>query len=124
MVLSDRTIREELARGRLVIDPLDDGCIQPASVDLHLDKQILVFRNTNRPYVDVRQPMDGLADMMEIGEDDPFILRPGEFLLISTLEHIGVPDDIVGRLEGKSSLARIGLLVHSTAGYVDPGWKG
>lgn len=124
MVLSDRTIREELAKGRLVIDPLDDGCIQPASVDLHLDKQILVFRNTNRPYVDVRQPMDGLTDMMEIGEDDPFILRPGEFLLISTLEDIGVPDDIVGRLEGKSSLARIGLLVHSTAGYVDPGWKG
>ena len=124
MVLSDRSIREELAKGRIVIEPLDDECIQPASVDLHLDKNILVFRTTNRPYVDVRQPMDGLTDMVEITEDDPFILRPGEFLLISTLEHIEVPDDIVGRLEGKSSLARIGLLVHSTAGYVDPGWKG
>ena len=124
MVLSDRSIREELAKGRIVIEPLEDECVQPASVDLHLDKNILVFRNTNRPYVDVRQPMDGLTDMVEIGEDEPFILRPGEFLLISTLEHIKVPDDIVGRLEGKSSLARIGLLVHSTAGYVDPGWKG
>lgn len=124
MVLSDRTIREELASGRLVITPLEDGCIQPASVDLHLDRRILTFRSAALPYVDVRQPLNGLTESAEVGEKDPFFVQPGEFLLISTLEHLELPNDIVGRLEGKSSLARIGLLVHSTAGYVDPGWKG
>ena len=124
MVLSDRTIREELASGRLVIRPLEDGCIQPASVDLHLDRRILTFRTSALPYIDVREPLDGLTESVEVGEEQPFFVRPGEFLLISTLEHLELPDDIAGRLEGKSSLARIGLLVHSTAGYVDPGWKG
>ncbi len=124
MVLSDRTIREELARGRIVIRPLDPKRVQPASVDLCLDRQILVFRNSRKPFIDIRQPVDDLMEAVETSEAHPFILHPGEFVLGSTLEHIEVPDDLVGRLEGKSSLGRIGLLIHSTAGYVDPGWKG
>ncbi|MDA1035538.1 MAG: dCTP deaminase [Chloroflexi bacterium] len=124
MVLSDRTIREELASGRIVIRPLGDGCVQPASVDLHLDRNILIFRNNRVPYIDVRQTNDRLTDMVTMGDDDPFMLHPGEFVLGSTLEHVEVPADLVARLEGKSSLGRIGLLIHSTAGYVDPGWKG
>ena len=125
MVLSDRTIKEELAKGRIVIEPLGEGCIQPASVDIHLDRQLLVFRNSRLPYIDVRQDTSNLTDMVVIEDDDkPFILHPGEFVLASTLEYIELPDDLVARLEGKSSLGRIGLLIHSTAGYVDPGWKG
>ena len=124
MVLSDRSIREELANGRIVISPLGDGCIQPASVDLHLDRNLLVFQNNRVPYIDVRATSERLTEMVTVGDDDPFMLHPGEFVLGSTLEHIEVPADLVARLEGKSSLGRIGLLIHSTAGYVDPGWKG
>ena len=124
MVLSDRTIKEELAKGRIIIDPLDESDIQPASVDLHLDRKLLVFRNTRQPYIDVRKDLPDLTEAEEIPEDSPFILHPGEFVLASTLEVVGLPDDIVARLEGKSSLGRIGLLIHSTAGYVDPGWNG
>jgi dCTP deaminase len=124
VVLSDRTIREELARGRIVIDPLGEGCVQPASVDLHLDRKLLVFRNSRKPYIDIRQDMDGLTETEVIPQDQPFILHPGEFILGSTLEDIGIPEDLVARLEGKSSLGRLGLLIHSTAGYVDPGWRG
>ena len=124
MVLSDRTIKEELSKGRIVIDPLGEGCIQPASVDVHLDRRLLVFRNSRRAYIDVRQDMSVLTEMVEIDGDVPFILHPGEFVLGNTQERIELPDDLVARLEGKSSLGRIGLLIHSTAGYVDPGWKG
>lgn len=125
MVLSDRTIREEIARRRIVIEPLDPSCIQPASVDVHLDRKLLVFRTWRSPfYVDVKQSQDDLTEAVEIEDDRPFLLPPGEFVLGSTLENISLPDDIVGRLEGKSSLGRIGLLIHSTAGYVDPGWRG
>jgi len=124
MVLSDHTIKEEMARGRIVVDPLGEGCVQPASVDVHLDRQLLLFRNSRRPYIDVRQEQGDLTDMVEIEKDAPFMLHPGEFVLASTLEHIELPEDLVARLEGKSSLGRIGLLIHSTAGYVDPGWKG
>ncbi len=124
MVLSDRTIREELASGRIVIDPLDESCIQPASVDVHLDRKLLVFRNSRRPYIDIHEDLEGLTDMEEIPEGKAFMLHPGEFILGSTLESITIPGDLVARLEGKSSLGRIGLLIHSTAGYVDPGWKG
>ena len=124
MVLSDRSIKEELAKGRIVIDPLGEGCIQPASVDVHLDRQVLAFRNSRRAYIDVREDMADLTEMIEIDDDQPFMLHPGEFVLASTLERIELPEDLVARLEGKSSLGRIGLLIHSTAGYVDPGWKG
>jgi dCTP deaminase len=124
MVLSDRTIREEIEKGRIVVLPLGEGCIQPASVDVHLGRQILVFRNNRVPYVDIRSNTERLTEMVTMADDDPFMLHPGEFVLGSTLEHVEVPDDLVARLEGKSSLGRIGLLIHSTAGYVDPGWKG
>ena len=124
MVLSDHTIREEIAKGRIVIDPLGDGCIQPASVDVHIDRELLVFRNSRQPYIDLREEMVDLTEMVEITDDAAFMLHPGEFVLGSTLENIELPDDLVARLEGKSSLGRIGLLIHSTAGFVDPGWRG
>ena len=124
MVLSDRSIREAVSQGRIVIDPLDDEDIQPASVDVHLNARLLVFRNARRPYIDLRKDMEDLTDLVEISDDDGFNLHPGEFVLASTQEHIEVPDDLVARLEGKSSLGRVGLVIHSTAGYVDPGWKG
>jgi dCTP deaminase len=125
MVLSDRTIKEEISRGRIVIEPLDLSCIQPASIDVHLDKKLRVFRTWRHPYyIDVKQNLDDLTELIEIDKEKPFFLQPGEFVLGSTQECITLPDDIVGRLEGKSSLGRIGLLIHSTAGYVDPGWHG
>ena len=125
MVLSDRSIREELSQGRIIIRPLDPTSIQPASVDLRLDHRLLVFKSWRRPfYIDVRQNLEDLNELVELKEDEPFLLSPGEFVLASTLEWIGLPNDLVGRLEGKSSLGRIGLLIHSTAGYVDPGWQG
>jgi dCTP deaminase len=125
MVLSDRTIREEIDRGRIVIEPLSSDCIQPASVDLHLDKKLLTFKSQRYPaYIDVRRNLDHLNELAELEEDNAFFLNPGELVLVSTLESITLPDDIVGRLEGKSSLSRIGLVIHSTAGYVDPGWQG
>jgi len=124
MVLSDHTIKEEIERGHIVIDPLDERDVQPASVDLHLDRNLLVFRNSTAPYIDLRENLPELTDQIEIADKQPFILHPGEFVLASTLERIELPDDLVARLEGKSSLGRIGLLIHSTAGYVDPGWIG
>lgn len=125
MVLSDRTIRQEIAAGRIRIEPFDPECVQPASVDVHLDRVFRVFRNARRPYIDVRKPMEDLTELERIEDDDvPFILHPGEFVLGNTVEHLTLPDDIVARVEGKSSLGRLGLLVHATAGYVDPGWRG
>ena len=124
MVLSDVTIKEYISDGKIVIDPLGENCIQPASIDVRLDEHILVFRNSRRPFIDVRADMSDMTEMEIAKEDQPFMLHPGEFVLGSTLEHIEVPDNLVARLEGKSSLGRIGLLIHSTAGYVDPGWKG
>lgn len=124
MVLSDRDIRAGLASGHVVIRPLAENAVQPASVDIRLDRKILVFRNSRVPFVDLRQHTEALTETETMGDDDPFILHPGEFVLGSTLEHVEIPADLVARLEGKSSLGRIGLLIHSTAGYVDPGWKG
>jgi dCTP deaminase len=124
MILSDVTIREEIKAGRIQIDPFDESCIQPSSVDLHVDAQFRVFANSRYPYIDVRREMPDLTELVEVVEGDPFILHPGEFVLGSTLERVGIPDDMVARLEGKSSLGRLGLLIHSTAGYVDPGWDG
>ncbi len=124
MVLSDRSIREQIDRGRLLVEPWDPAALQPASVDLRLDRVFRVFRNSRRPYIDVRQPMDDLTELVEIGDDERFILHPGEFVLGSTLERVSLPDDLVARVEGKSSLGRLGLLVHATAGYVDPGFRG
>jgi dCTP deaminase len=124
MILSDVDIRKELAGGRIEIDPFDETCVQPSSVDLHVDSQFRVFANSRYPYIDVRKPMPDLTELVDVAGDDPFILHPGEFVLGSTSERIRLPDDMVARLEGKSSLGRLGLLIHSTAGYVDPGWDG
>ncbi|MCP5028220.1 MAG: dCTP deaminase [Actinomycetia bacterium] len=124
MILSDRTIREELDAGRIVVDPLGDDCIQPSSVDLHLDRFFRVFRNHTMGYIDVKENLEELTQLLEADDDDPFILHPGEFVLGSTLERVAVPSDLVARLEGKSSLGRLGLLIHSTAGFVDAGWDG
>ena len=124
MVLSDRTIREHLASGRLVIDPYDPSLVQPSSVDIRVSSQFRVFHNNRQPYIDVRRPLEDLTDVVVMSDDEPFILHPGEFVLGSTLERVAIPDDLVARLEGKSSLGRLGLLIHSTAGYIDPGWDG
>ena len=123
-VLSDRDIRAAVQSGRVRIDPFDATCLQPSSVDLHLDADFRVFRNNRYPYIDVRAPQPDLTEMVSVGEDEPFILHPNEFVLGQTLERVELPDDLVARLDGKSSLGRLGLLIHSTAGYVDPGWKG
>ncbi len=123
MILSDRTIREEIDSGRIVIDPFDPASVQPSSVDLHVDTEFRVFRNNRYPFIDVKQQQD-LTELVDVKPDEPFILHPGEFVLGSTSERVGLPDDLVARLEGKSSLGRLGLLIHSTAGYVDPGWDG
>src|SRR6059058_2919156 len=124
MILSDRDIRAHVKSGRITIDPYDERCLQPSSVDLHVDSEFRVFANSRYPYIDVKQEMPDLTELVEVKPDEPFILHPGEFVLGSTLERVAIPDDLVARLEGKSSLGRLGLLIHSTAGYVDPGWDG
>lgn len=124
MVLSDRSIKAQLAAGRLVIEPYDPALLQPSSVDVRVAAQFRVFRNSRQPFIDVRRPAEDLTELVEIGADEPFILHPGEFVLGTTLERVALPDDLVARLEGKSSLGRLGLLIHSTAGYIDPGWDG
>lgn len=124
MILSDRTITEMLDAGQIVIDPIGDNAIQPSSVDLRIDRLFRVFRNHTLGLIDVKQNLEDLTELVEIGEDEAFILHPGEFVLGSTLERVVVPDDLVARLEGKSSLGRLGLLIHSTAGFVDAGWNG
>ncbi len=124
MVLSDGTIRQLISEGQLVMDPYDPGLVQPSSIDVRVAAQFRVFHNNRRPYIDVREPIDDLTELVEITEDAPFILHPGEFVLGSTVERVGLPDDLVARLEGKSSLGRLGLLIHSTAGFIDPGWDG
>jgi len=124
MVLSDRSIREALASGRILIDPLDESCVQPSSVDLHLDNLFRVFLNHSMPVIDVKQDQEDLTELVKIPEEQAFILHPGEFVLGSTAERVRLPDDLVARLEGKSSLGRLGLLIHSTAGFVDAGWDG
>ena len=123
-VLSDRDIRAAIEAGRVRIDPYDPACLQPSSVDLHLDREFRVFRNNRYPFIDVRTAQPDLTELVSVGDDEAFILHPGEFVLGQTLEWVELPDDLVSRLEGKSSLGRLGLLIHSTAGYVDPGWKG
>ncbi len=124
MVLSDRTIRRLLEDGGIGIDPFDEELVQPSSVDVRVDRFFRVFRNSRYPFIDVKQPMEDLTELVEIDDSEPFILHPGEFVLGSTLERIRLPDDLVARLEGKSSLGRLGLLIHSTAGFIDPGWDG
>jgi dCTP deaminase len=124
VVLSDRTIRAEIESGRIEIDPYDASMIQPSSIDVRVDRKFRVFHNARHPYIDVRQPMEDLTELVEAEGDRPFILHPGEFVLGQTLERVTLPNDLVARLEGKSSLGRLGLLIHSTAGFVDSGFSG
>jgi dCTP deaminase len=123
-VLSDRDIAAALAAARVRVDPYDEADLQPSSIDLHLDRSFRVFRNNRYPYIDVRSPQPDLTELLTVADDEAFVLHPGEFVLGQTVEWVELPDDLVARLEGKSSLGRLGLLIHSTAGYVDPGWKG
>ena len=123
MILSDRDIKKALKSGQIVIDPLFPHAIQPASVDLHLGADFLIFRNDRHAFIDLAKPIDEMMEGVTISDKRQFIIHPGEFALGMTYEVIGVADDMVGRLEGKSSLGRIGLIIHATAGYLDPGNK-
>ena len=130
VILSDRTLREQLDAGRIVIDPLDETLIQPSSIDVRISNLFRVFRNHTRGVIDVKQDLTDLTELIEMptsldGNDTAaFMLHPGEFVLGSTLERVGVPGDLVGRVEGKSSLGRLGLMIHSTAGFIDAGFDG
>ena len=124
MLLSDRDLRAELHAGRVGLEPYDEGMIQPSSVDVRLDRYFRVFENHLYPPIDPAEEQADLTRLVETGPDEAFILHPGEFALASTYEVITLPDDIAGRLEGKSSLGRLGLLTHSTAGFIDPGFSG
>jgi dCTP deaminase len=123
-VLSDGTIRQLIEDGRIRIDPYDESLIQPASVDLRLGDSFRVFHNHRAAAIDLREPPAGLTEEVVIGPENPFVIHPGEFCLGRTLEWVELPDDIVARIEGKSSIGRLGLIVHATAGFCDPGWKG
>ena len=124
MILSDRSIKESIASGRIVITPYDEGLVQPASIDIRLDGRFLVFRNYKHSCIDPKALQEDLTEMVTVAEGDPFIVHPGEFILGNTVERVKLGDDLVARLEGKSSLGRLGLIVHATAGYVDPGFDG
>lgn len=123
-VLSDGTIRKLIEDGRVRIDPWDPARIQPASVDLRLGNSFRVFNNHKVTAIDLREPPENLTEEVVVAEDEAFVIQPGEFCLARTLEWVEIPDDIVARIEGKSSLGRLGLIVHATAGFCDPGWKG
>jgi dCTP deaminase len=123
-VLSDATIVRLVGEGRIKIDPWDEGLVQPASVDLRLGDSFRVFHNHRISAIDLRDPPRELTEQVTPEEGEPFVIHPGEFCLGRTLEHVELPDDIVARIEGKSSLGRLGLIVHATAGFCDPGWRG
>lgn len=124
MILSDRSIREALASGRVLVDPLADDAVQPSSIDVRIDRLFRVFANHRYPFIDVKEELPDLTELVEVEEGGPFILHPGEFVLGSTYERVRLPDDVAARLEGKSSLGRLGLVTHSTAGFIDPGFDG
>jgi len=123
-VLSDGTIRRLIAEGRVRVEPFDDTMVQPASIDLRLGSSFRVFHNHRIGAIDLADPPRNLTEHVEIGEAESFVIHPGEFVLGRTQEHVELPDDVVARIEGKSSLGRLGLIVHATAGFVDPGFKG
>ncbi|AUG78434.1 deoxycytidine triphosphate deaminase [Kitasatospora sp. MMS16-BH015] len=124
MLLSDKDIRTEIDKGRVKIDPFDPAMVQPSSIDVRLDRFFRVFENHRYPYIDPSQEQPDLTRLVEPEGDEAFILHPGEFVLASTYETVTLPEDIASRLEGKSSLGRLGLLTHSTAGFIDPGFSG
>lgn len=124
MLLSDQDLRKEVESGRLLLDPFDVEMVQPSSIDVRLDRFFRVFNNTKYTHIDPSVQQDELTSLVEAPQDEPFVLHPGEFVLGSTYELVTLPDDLAGRLEGKSSLGRLGLLTHSTAGFIDPGFSG
>jgi len=124
MLLSDRDIRVELDSGRVVVEPFSEAMIQPSSIDVRLDRWFRVFENHKYSFIDPQTEQPELTRLLEPEGNEGFILHPGEFVLGSTYEIVSLPDDIAGRLEGKSSLGRLGLLTHSTAGFIDPGFSG
>ncbi|MEU3646532.1 dCTP deaminase [Lentzea sp. NPDC034063] len=124
MLLSDQDLRKEVESGRLALDPFDVEMLQPSSIDVRLDRFFRVFNNTKYTHIDPAQQQDELTSLVETPEGEQFVLHPGEFVLGSTYEMVTLPDDLAGRLEGKSSLGRLGLLTHSTAGFIDPGFSG
>lgn len=124
MLLSDRDIRAELAAGRIGLDPSADDMIQPSSVDVRIDRYFRLFDNHKYPFIDPAEDQPDLTRLIEVDPHEPFILHPGEFVLGATYEQVTLPDDIAARLEGKSSLGRLGLVTHSTAGFIDPGFSG
>lgn len=124
MLLSDRDILAEIEAGRITLDPWDEAMLQPSSIDVRLDRFFRVFENHKYPDIDPAADQSDLTRLVEPDGEDPFILHPGEFVLGSTYEAIGLPDDVAARVEGKSSLGRLGLLTHATAGFVDPGFQG
>jgi dCTP deaminase len=123
-VLSDGTIRRLIAEGHVRVEPFDDSMVQPASIDLRLGSSFRVFHNHRITAIDLADPPKNITELVEIDEQDSFVIHPGEFVLGSTREYVELPDDVVARIEGKSSLGRLGLIVHATAGFVDPGFKG
>ena len=124
MLLSDKDIKAQIEAGRIGLDPLEMGLLQPSSMDVRLDKFFRLFDNHKYPFIDPKEQQDELTRLVEVEPNEAFILHPGEFVLGSTFEFVSLPDDIAARLEGKSSLGRLGLLTHSTAGFVDPGFQG
>jgi dCTP deaminase len=124
VLLSDGDLRKEIDSGRLVLDPWEPSMLQPSSIDVRLDRFFRVFQNSRYTHIDPRERQDDLTTPVETHGDEPFVLHPGEFVLGSTFESVGLADDLAGRLEGKSSLGRLGLLTHSTAGFIDPGFTG
>lgn len=124
MLLSDREIKARVAAGELGLDPFDPSLIQPASIDVRLDRFFRVFNNSRYTHIDPSIQQDELTELAEVADGDAFVLHPGEFVLGSTFEEVSLPGDLAGRLEGKSSLGRLGLLTHSTAGFIDPGFTG
>ncbi|MCB0912378.1 MAG: dCTP deaminase, partial [Propionibacteriaceae bacterium] len=124
MLLSDRDIRAEITSGRVVLEPYEDAMVQPSSVDVRIDRWFRLFDNHKYAVIDPAEEQAELTHLVEVEPDEPFVLHPGEFVLASTYEVVTLPDDIAARLEGKSSLGRLGLLTHSTAGFIDPGFSG
>ena len=124
MLISDRDIRAELAAQRIVLEPLDPAMVQPSSVDVRIDRYFRLFDNHKYPHIDPAEEQPDLTRLIEVEGDDPFVLHPGEFVLASTLETVTLASDVAARVEGKSSLGRLGLLTHATAGFVDPGFSG
>jgi dCTP deaminase len=124
VLLSDRDILTEIHAGRVSLDPFDEGMIQPSSIDVRIDKFFRVFDNHKYPHIDPAADQSDLTREVEVGAEEVFVLHPGEFVLGSTFELVTLPDDVAARLEGKSSLGRLGLMTHSTAGFIDPGFSG